>query len=46
MKVLVFGNSGCRKSTYAQAVAARHGLPHLELDSTDRSKEIRRVEHV
>jgi len=32
MKVLVFGNSGSRKSTYARALAAREGLPHLDLD--------------
>ena len=33
MKVLVFGNSGSGKSTYSQSLAARHGLPHLDLDS-------------
>lgn len=33
MKVLVFGNSGSGKSTYAQALAAREGLAHLDLDS-------------
>ncbi len=33
MRVLVFGNSGSGKSTYARAVAGRHGLPHLDLDS-------------
>jgi adenylate kinase family enzyme len=33
MRVLVFGNSGSGKSTYARALAARHGLPHLDLDS-------------
>jgi adenylate kinase family enzyme len=33
MKVLVFGNSGSGKSTYARAVAAEHGLTHLDLDS-------------
>jgi adenylate kinase family enzyme len=33
MKVLVFGNSGSGKSTYARALAAREGLPHLDLDS-------------
>jgi adenylate kinase family enzyme len=32
MKVLVFGNSGCGKSTYARALAAREGIPHLDLD--------------
>lgn len=33
MRVLVFGNSGSGKSTYAHALAARHGLTHLDLDS-------------
>jgi adenylate kinase family enzyme len=33
MKVLVFGNSGSGKSTYARALAAREGLPHLDLDT-------------
>ena len=33
MKVLVFGNSGSGKSTYARALAARKGLPYLDLDS-------------
>ena len=33
MKVLVFGNSGSGKSAYARALAAREGLPHLDLDS-------------
>lgn len=33
MKVLVFGNSGSGKSTYAQALATAHGLTHLDLDS-------------
>jgi adenylate kinase family enzyme len=33
MKVLVFGNSGSGKSTYARALAARKGLAHLDLDS-------------
>lgn len=33
MKVLVFGNSGSGKSTYAQALAAQHGVSHLDLDS-------------
>jgi adenylate kinase family enzyme len=33
MKVLVFGNSGSGKSTYASALAAREHLAHLDLDS-------------
>ena len=33
MKVLVFGNSGSGKSTYAQALAAWEGIPHLDLDA-------------
>jgi adenylate kinase family enzyme len=33
MKVLVFGNSGAGKSTYARGLAAKEGLAHLELDS-------------
>jgi adenylate kinase family enzyme len=33
MRVLVFGNSGSGKSTYARALAMREGLPHLDLDS-------------
>jgi adenylate kinase family enzyme len=33
MKVLVFGNSGSGKSTYARALAARESLIHLDLDS-------------
>src|SRR5215217_4264893 len=33
MKVLVFGNSGSGKSTYARALAAREGLAHLDLDA-------------
>lgn len=33
MRILVFGNSGSGKSTYAKALAARHGLAHLDLDS-------------
>ena len=32
-KVLVFGNSGSGKSTYARALADREGLTHLDLDS-------------
>lgn len=32
MRLLVVGNSGSGKSTLAQALAARHGLVHLELD--------------
>lgn len=33
MKVLVLGNSGSGKSTYARALAAQHGVSHLDLDS-------------
>ena len=33
MKVLVFGNSGSGKSTYARALAAREGVQYLDLDS-------------
>jgi adenylate kinase family enzyme len=33
MRVLVFGNSGSGKSTYARALADREGLAHLDLDS-------------
>lgn len=33
VKVLVFGNSGSGKSTYARALAAREGIPHLDLDA-------------
>ena len=33
MKILVFGNSGSGKSTYAKAMAERHALAHLDLDT-------------
>jgi len=33
VKVLIFGNSGSWKSTYARALAAREGIPHLDLDA-------------
>jgi adenylate kinase family enzyme len=33
IRVLVFGNSGSGKSTYARALASRHAMPHLDLDS-------------
>lgn len=33
MKVLIFGNSGSGKSTYARAFASREGVAHLDLDS-------------
>jgi len=33
MKILVYGNSGSGKSTYAQALAVQHGLAHLDLDT-------------
>lgn len=31
-RILIFGNSGSGKSTYARALADRHGLAHLDLD--------------
>ena len=33
MKVLVYGNSGSGKSTYARALSRHLGLAHLDLDS-------------
>lgn len=33
MKILVFGNSGSGKSTYAKLMAERHQLAHLDLDT-------------
>ncbi len=33
MRVLIFGNSGSGKSTYARALADREHLAHLDLDS-------------
>ena len=33
MKILVYGNSGSGKSTYAKALVAQHSLAHLDLDS-------------
>jgi adenylate kinase family enzyme len=33
MRILVYGNSGSGKTTYAQALAAAHGLAHLDLDT-------------
>ena len=33
MRVLLFGNSGSGKSTLARALAAEHGIVHLDLDS-------------
>jgi len=33
MRVLVFGNSGSGKTTLASTLAAKHRLPHLDLDS-------------
>jgi adenylate kinase family enzyme len=33
MRVLVFGNSGSGKSTYARTLAVQEGLAHLDLDS-------------
>lgn len=31
--MLIFGNSGSGKSTYARALVAQHDLPHLDLDT-------------
>lgn len=31
-RFVIFGNSGSGKSTLARALAARHGVPHLDLD--------------
>jgi adenylate kinase family enzyme len=33
LRVLIVGNSGSGKSTYARLLADGHGLPHLELDN-------------
>ena len=33
MKILVFGNSGSGKTTYARALVQKHGLEHLDLDT-------------
>ncbi|MCK6447743.1 MAG: shikimate kinase [Planctomycetes bacterium] len=33
MRLLVFGNSGSGKSTFARAAAVKHRLAHLDLDS-------------
>jgi adenylate kinase family enzyme len=33
MRVLVFGNSGSGKSTYARSLAEAHALRHLDLDT-------------
>lgn len=33
MRVLVVGNSGSGKSTFARALVAGHGISHLDLDS-------------
>ncbi|MEP7274185.1 MAG: shikimate kinase [Acidobacteriota bacterium] len=33
MRILVFGNSGSGKSTYAKALVRTHRLAHLDLDS-------------
>lgn len=32
-RIVIFGNSGSGKSTYAKAQAARLGCPHLDLDT-------------
>lgn len=33
MRVLIIGNSGSGKSTYARLLSRRHGIPHLDLDA-------------
>ena len=33
MRILIIGNSGSGKSTYATALSREHGIPHLDLDS-------------
>lgn len=33
MKIVIFGNSGSGKSTFARAISDRHKLPHLDLDT-------------
>lgn len=33
MRILVFGNSGSGKSTYAKSLACRNSSPHLDLDT-------------
>jgi adenylate kinase family enzyme len=33
MRVLIFGNSGSGKSTFAKRLSEKHKLPHLDLDS-------------
>lgn len=32
MRILLFGNSGSGKTTFARKLAGAHGLPHLDLD--------------
>jgi hypothetical protein len=32
-RILIFGNSGSGKTTLARALAAEHGIPHLDLDA-------------
>lgn len=32
-RIVIIGNSGSGKSTHAKALAARHGLAHLDLDT-------------
>ena len=34
MKILVVGNSGSGRGTYARALAERHALAHLDLDTS------------
>ncbi|TXH71721.1 MAG: shikimate kinase [Lysobacteraceae bacterium] len=33
MKILIVGNSGSGKSTWARVLSQRHSLPHLDLDT-------------
>jgi len=33
MRLVIFGNSGSGKSSYAKALSSKHGLAHLDLDS-------------
>jgi adenylate kinase family enzyme len=33
MRILIVGNSGSGKSTFANVLSGQHGIPHLDLDS-------------